>query len=153
MDLPPRPHRGRPTGSVRVSPIGSADRRCDDASMAQTLVVVDDDPGFRSLIRRLLNVSGFDVVGDAGDGCEALRLTRRLRPDIVLLDIQMPGPDGFSVARELLREPRPPAVVLTSGRSAEDYGDRITGCTGVAGFLPKDQLSGVLLQELIEGRS
>ena len=60
--------------------------------------------GFRSLAGRLLNASGFDVVGDAADGEEALTVTRRLHPDIVLLDVQMPGQNGFSVARQLLQE-------------------------------------------------
>src|SRR5215218_5058369 len=82
--------------------------------MGQTVVVVDDDPGFRSLVGRLLNATGFDVVGDAADGEEALAVTRRLHPDIVLLDVQMPGRDGFSVARQLLRESTSVAVVLTS---------------------------------------
>ena len=53
-------------------------------------MVVDDDPGFRSVVGRLLNESGFDVVGDAVDGDEALTVTRRLRPDSVLIDVQMP---------------------------------------------------------------
>ena len=85
--------------------------------MGQTVVVVDDNPGFRSLIGQLLNATGFDVIGDAADGAEALAVTRRLHPDIVLLDVQMPGRDGFSVARQLVRESTSLAVVLTSGRS------------------------------------
>ena len=120
--------------------------------MGQTVVVVDDDPGFRSLVGRLLNASGFDVVGDAADGEEALTVTRRLHPDIVLLDVQMPGQDGFSVARQLLQESTSLAVVLTSGRSLEDYGHQITSCAGIAGFLPKDELSGPGLQDLIDGQ-
>jgi two-component system response regulator DegU len=120
--------------------------------VGQTVVVVDDDPGFRSLVGRLLNASGFDVVGDAADGEEALTVTRRLHPDIVLLDVQMPGQDGFSVARQLLQESTSLAVVLTSGRSLEDYGHQITSCEGIAGFLPKDELSGPGLQDLIDGQ-
>jgi DNA-binding NarL/FixJ family response regulator len=121
--------------------------------MGQTVVVVDDDPGFRSLIGRLLNATGFDVVGDAADGEEALAVTRRLHPDIVLLDVQMPGRDGFSVARQLVRESTSMAVVLTSGRSVEDYGHQITSCEGIAGFLLKDELSGPGLRDLIDGQS
>ena len=75
--------------------------------MGQTVVVVDDDPGFRSLVGRLLNASGFDVVGDAADGEEALTVTRRLHPDIVLLDVQMPGKTGSPSLASFCRN-RPP---------------------------------------------
>jgi CheY-like chemotaxis protein len=126
---------------------------CDDRTMAQTVVVVDDDPGFRSLSRQLLNESGFQVIGDAASASEALTVVRRQRPDLVLLDVQMPGEDGFSVAAELLQEPLPPAVVLTSGRSLEDYGRRIEDCAGIAGFIPKGELSGSGLRDLVDGWS
>ena len=118
--------------------------------MARTVIVVDDDPGFRLLAGQLLTDSGFTVVGDAGDGYQAVAVARELRPDIVLVDIQMPGPDGFWVARQLLAEAMPPTVVLTSGRSSGDYGDAIHRCRGVAGFLPKADLSGASLRDLVD---
>jgi CheY-like chemotaxis protein len=118
--------------------------------MGTTVVVIDDDPGFRSLAGQLLTASGFTVVGNAGDGHEAVAVARRLRPDVVLLDVQMPGPDGFWVARQLLAEAAPPVVVLTSGRSSGDYGDAPGRCPGVAGFLAKADLSGPALRQLID---
>jgi CheY-like chemotaxis protein len=118
--------------------------------MLRTVVVVDDDAAFRSLATQLLLESGFSVVGNAADGYEALVVTRQLRPDVVLLDIQMPGQDGFCVAGRLLAEDTPPVVVLTSGRSSDDYGDALTGCPGVAGFLAKDDLSAASLRQLVE---
>jgi CheY-like chemotaxis protein len=118
--------------------------------MRTTVVVVDDDPGFRSLAGQLLTESGFTVVGSAADGHQAVAVARRLKPDIVLLDVQMPGPDGFRVARQLLAEAAPPVVVLTSGRSSGDYGDARTRCPGVAGFLAKADLSGPSLRQLID---
>jgi DNA-binding NarL/FixJ family response regulator len=118
--------------------------------MARTVIVVDDDPGFRLLAGQLLTDSGFTVVGDAGDGYQAVAVARKLRPDIVLVDIQMPGPDGFWVARQLLAEATPPTVVLISGRSSGDYGDAIHRCRGVAGFLPKADLSGASLRDLVD---
>jgi CheY-like chemotaxis protein len=117
--------------------------------MGTTVLVVDDDPGFRSLAGQVLTASDFTVVGNAGDGHEAVTVARRLRPDVVLLDVQMPGPDGFWVARQLLAEAAPPVVVLTSGRSSGDYGEAGTRCPGVAGFLAKADLSGPALRQLI----
>jgi CheY-like chemotaxis protein len=118
--------------------------------MGTTVVVVDDDPGFRSLGGQLLTESGFTVVGHAADGYQAVALVRRLRPDIVLLDVQMPARDGFWVARQLLTEAAPPVVVLVSGRSSGDYGDARTRCPGIAGFLAKADLSGPALRQLID---
>src|SRR5215212_11423572 len=121
--------------------------------MGTTVFVVDDDPGFRWLAGQLLTESGFAVVGIAGDGHEAVAVARRLRPEVVLLDVQMPGPDGFWVARQLLAEAAPPVVVLTSGRSSADYGDALTRCPGVGGFLAKAHLSGPSLRQLVDASS
>jgi CheY-like chemotaxis protein len=118
--------------------------------MGPTVVVVDDDPGFRSLAAQLLTESGFTVVGNAADGHQAVAVARRLRPDIVLLDVQMPGPDGFWVARQLRAQAAPPLVVLTSGRSSGDYGDAPTRSPGIGGFLAKADLSGPSLRQLID---
>jgi CheY-like chemotaxis protein len=66
--------------------------------MRPTLLIVDDHSGFRSLARRLLTAGGFEVVGEAADGHAAITATHTLRPDVVLLDIQLPDIDGFEVA-------------------------------------------------------
>ena len=67
------------------------------------MVIVDDHPGFRSSARALLEAAGFEVVGEAGDGASGLATVDRLRPRIVLLDIQLPDIDGFAVAERLAR--------------------------------------------------
>jgi DNA-binding NarL/FixJ family response regulator len=118
--------------------------------MVSTVVVVDDDPGFRSLAAQLLTAGGFTVVGAAGDARQAVALSRRLHPDIVLLDIQMPGRDGFWVAGQLLDDATPPRVVLTSGRGGGDYGYALTRCPGITGFLPKADVSGAALRHLLD---
>jgi CheY-like chemotaxis protein len=124
---------------------------CDDSEVAAALVlVVDDHAGFRRLARRVLERSGFRVA-EAADGAEALTQAARLRPDAVLLDIQLPDVDGFAVARSLAETDRPPPVVLTSTREAADYGDRIGASSAVA-FLPKTALSGAALNALLERR-
>jgi DNA-binding NarL/FixJ family response regulator len=112
---------------------------CDDEGMRPTLLIVDDHPGFRSLARRLLAAGGFEVVGEAADGHAAVDAARELRPDVVLLDIQLPDLDGFEVAERLHDSPTGPAVVLTSTRDSaaprQPHG-RADG-RGRAGLLPE----------------
>ena len=64
-------------------------------------MLIDDDPDFRYLLRRLLELRDFTVVGEAGEGATALHMALRLQPDAVTLDFRMPGADGDSVAPEL----------------------------------------------------
>jgi DNA-binding NarL/FixJ family response regulator len=113
-----------------------------------TVLIVDDHAGFRVAARTLLEAEGFSVVGEAGDAAQAMSQTARLRPDVVLLDIQLPGQDGFVVAERLAHCPDPPAVVLISSRDASTYGQRLAG-TPARGFLPKRALSGAALAQLV----
>ena len=92
-----------------------------------TVLIVDDHEGFRHAARRLLEAEGFDVVGEAIDGVEALAEAERLRPGVVLVDIQLPGADGFAVAELLAATLSPPVVVLISSREAAAYGPRLRG--------------------------
>jgi DNA-binding NarL/FixJ family response regulator len=116
--------------------------------MAQRVLIVDDHRGFRQLARRLVQEVGLNVVGEASNGAEALLEERRLRPDIVLLDIQLPDLDGFTVARSLSAVSAPPSVVLISTRDASDYGPRIDGC-GALGFISKAKLTAASLSALL----
>ena len=118
--------------------------------MRPTLLIVDDHPGFRSLARRLLEARGFSVVGEAADGLEAVAVARELRPDVVLLDIQLPGIDGFEVTARLADGEAGPVVVLTSIRDRADYGERVERC-GARGFIPKAELSGAALWAFLGG--
>lgn len=82
------------------------------------IVVVDDEPLARERLRRLvLEFPGYEVVGEAGSGAQALEVIRAQQPDVVLLDIRMPGMDGLQVARHLAEEKTPPAVVFTTAFS------------------------------------
>ena len=67
-------------------------------AMALTVLIVDDHPSFRASARVLLEAEGFDVIGEAADGTSGIAEARRLRPDLVLLDVQLPDIDGFDVA-------------------------------------------------------
>jgi DNA-binding NarL/FixJ family response regulator len=118
--------------------------------MRPTLLIVDDHAGFRSLARRLLTSGGFEVVGEASDGHAAVTAARRLRPDVVLLDIQLPDLDGFEVTARLADGGAGPVVVLTSTRDRADYGERVAQ-SGARGFLPKAELSAAALQAFLRG--
>src|SRR5919109_2380418 len=117
--------------------------------MAGRAIVVDDHAAFRSSARRLLELAGYEVVGEAGDGSSALALARELEPELVLLDIALPDMSGFDVA-EALAGGRS-TVVLVSSRSAADLGSRATG-SGARGFIPKDRLSEEALREVVGER-
>jgi DNA-binding NarL/FixJ family response regulator len=124
--------------------------------MAVRVLIVDDHAPFRALARMLLVADGFEVVGEAADGAGALRAARQLEPDVVVLDVQMPGVDGFGVdgfgvAEALAGQAPAPAVVLVSSRSRTDYGRRVDD-SGAQGFIAKAELSGAALRFVLEGR-
>ena len=112
-------------------------------------LIVDDNPGFRATARLLLEAEGWDVA-EAGTGVAGVETAGRIRPDFVLLDLQLPDIDGFEVAQRLASLERPPAVILTSSRDGADYGSLIAAST-VRGFIPKGELSGVAIRVLLTG--
>jgi DNA-binding NarL/FixJ family response regulator len=111
-------------------------------------LIVDDHPNFRSLARRLLEMEGYVVVGEAKDGVSAVAAAITLQPELVLLDIQLPDCDGFQVARDLKEHAPTSQVVLVSSRDARDYGP-LLGTSPARGFISKAELSGVALAELL----
>jgi DNA-binding NarL/FixJ family response regulator len=113
-----------------------------------SVLIVDDHEGFRAWARVLLEQAGYTVLGEAADGASAIRAARRLRPGVVLLDVQLPDTDGFEVARRLSGERRSPAIVLISTRDAGDYAGRLERSCAV-GFLLKEELTGEALARLL----
>jgi len=113
-----------------------------------TVLIVDDHPTFRLTARALLEAEGFEIVGEAVDGESAVEAARRLRPELVLLDVQLPGIDGFEVARRLTSNGSSPAIVLTSSRDACDFGSLVAS-SGARGFVAKAELSGDALNALL----
>jgi two-component system response regulator EvgA len=111
--------------------------------MATTVLIVDDHPSFRSVARMLLETEGYDVVGEAPDGEAALELAGELKPDVVLLDLGLPGIDGFEVARRMAPGP---AIVLVSSRDKRDIGPLDDP---VKGFIAKGELSGDALRAVL----
>jgi DNA-binding NarL/FixJ family response regulator len=111
-----------------------------------TVLIVDDHPAFRASARKLLELDGFDVIGEAVDGASALDLARELEPELVLLDVALPDTSGFDVAEQLANAPS--KVILISSRERRDFGRRVIE-SGALGFIPKDRLSGAALNALI----
>lgn len=106
--------------------------------MAVRVLVADDHALFRAGIRKLLqSFGGIEVVGEAADGHEALRLSSTVRPDVLLMDIGMPGLNGVEAAARLTREGPPPRVIILSMHTGEEHVLRAVRA-GAAGYLLKD---------------
>lgn len=116
--------------------------------MLPSVLIVDDFAQFRRRARALLEADGFEVVGEACDGLSALAEAARLRPAVVLLDVQLPGLDGFEIAAQLAGGRDPPAVVLISSRDASAYRDRLA-VAPIRGFIAKAELSGACLAAML----
>lgn len=106
--------------------------------MAERILLVDDHPLTRSALSGLLMQHGFDVVGEADDGAEAAARAEELQPDLILLDLSMPGVDGLT-ALPRLRDAAPSCevVVLTASGTEENLLGAIRG--GAAGYLLKSE--------------
>lgn len=113
-----------------------------------TVLIVDDHADYRRSASALLEAEGFAVVGVAADGASAIEAVERLRPEVVLLDIQLPDVDGLCVAKRLAVTPDPPVVVLISSREAAAYGSRLDTAPA-RGFIAKRELSGAALAALV----
>jgi DNA-binding NarL/FixJ family response regulator len=101
------------------------------------VLVVDDDPLVRTGLRLLLDGDDVVVAGEAGDGAEAVRQVEALAPDVVLMDIRMPGIDGLAATEAIRARPDPPQVIVLTTFDADEHVMRALRA-GAAGFLLKD---------------
>jgi CheY-like chemotaxis protein len=124
---------------------------CDPGLMLRCLIV-DDSRWFLDAARDLLEREGIDVPSVASTGAEAVRQIDQLRPDVVLLDIDLGGESGFDVARRLHGDarPAPPRIILISTHAEQDYADLIAASPAV-GFLAKTALSARAIHDLLDG--
>jgi CheY-like chemotaxis protein len=111
------------------------------AAVNGSVLIVDDHPSFREAARLALETDGFIVVGAVADGESAVIETLRRQPDIVLLDVGLPGMTGFEAASRLRDADSSVAILLASSRERSDFGPLIVDC-GANGFVQKEQLSG-----------
>ena len=118
---------------------------------AVRVLVVDDAPAFRAAATSVVQrTAGFTVVGVAEDGGPALELAGALAPDLVLLDIHLPGLDGIAVCTELVRRQPGARVLLCSTYAVADLPARALTC-GALAYLPKDDLRPSVLRALWDG--
>lgn len=103
--------------------------------MDKRVAIVEDDPSQRRVLSGLLELKGYQVVAEASSGEDALALCKELRPDVVIMDINMPGMDGLEAAREI-NEESPTAVVMLSARD-DDEAVRKAYEAGAMGYLIK----------------
>ena len=111
-------------------------------------MIVDDHARFRRSARKLLELEGFAVVGEAADGATALDEVERLRPNVVLLDVGLPDASGLDLVPLLSAISE---VVLVSSRDRADVAGRV-GRSGALAFIPKDQLTGEAVLAALERR-
>ena len=106
--------------------------------MSIRVLIVDDDPLVRAGLRLMMRAApDIEVVGEAGDGAAAITHAADLRPDVILMDIRMPGTDGVTATAQLTAAPDPPRVIVLTTFDADDLVHRAVGA-GADGYLVKD---------------
>jgi CheY-like chemotaxis protein len=123
--------------------------RHDDV-VPRSVLIVDDSPPFRMTARALLEARGYAIAGTAADGAGALDAFAELRPDAVLLDVNLPDMDGMAVASALTEDLNgsAPAIVLVSTVERAALDGAVDTC-GARGFLPKSDLASPRLIDLL----
>jgi DNA-binding NarL/FixJ family response regulator len=137
---------------MRVNALGSPPRRRDDHVVTDVRVlIVDDQLPFREASRMVVEMTdGFEVAGEAVNGEEAVDMAASLRPDLVLMDVQMPGIDGLEATRRIMSLDDPPHVLVMSTHESGSYEEPALAA-GAIGFLPKSMFSMDALEEAWAG--
>ena len=113
------------------------------------VLIVDDEAPARARLRQLLAAhADVEIAGEAETGVQAMEFAAQLKPDVLLLDIQLPDIDGFEVAERLAQADDSPAVVLISTRDVSSYRRRLAR-SSVCGFVSKSELSGSAICALV----
>ncbi len=109
------------------------------------VLIVDNDEATRDTLGEFLSGEGFDVVGSASNGAEAVDRASRLRPDVVLMDLRMPGIDGLEATALISANLQETQVVILTAFSDQEP-PRATEITGAASFVEKDDPLSVLIE-------
>lgn len=119
--------------------------------MPLSCLVVDDSPEFLAAAKRLLEAEGASVVGQCSSSVDAIRFAAALRPDVVLVDVELGDEDGVDLAAQLATAHADAAVILISIRDRGELGE-VMASSHVAGFLRKDDISLQAISRLASGR-
>ncbi len=114
------------------------------------VLIADDEPLFAEALEFLLAADErIEVVGRAGDGAQAVELAKELEPDLVLMDLSMPGVDGFGATEQIVGGPAPVRVLVLTG--SEDPADVAKARkAGASGYITKDQIAETLVEAILE---
>jgi DNA-binding NarL/FixJ family response regulator len=105
--------------------------------MTVKVLIVDDQEPFRMAARMVVDITdGFEVVGEAETGEDSVRMAQELAPDLVLMDVNLPGINGLDATRQILAGSSPVVVLLLSTYEEEEYAPRAAEC-GAAAYIPK----------------
>jgi DNA-binding NarL/FixJ family response regulator len=108
-----------------------------ESRVSVRVLIVDDQEPFRMAARLVVEATeGFDVVGEAETGEDSVRMAEELRPDLVLMDVNLPGINGLDATRQILAGPGGIVVLLLSTYEEEEYAPRAAEC-GAAAYIPK----------------
>jgi two-component system, NarL family, nitrate/nitrite response regulator NarL len=114
------------------------------------VLIADDHPLFAETLTALLATEPrIEVVGTAGDGKEAVRLWRKLEPDVILMDISMPVMDGFEATRRIRKEHDDACVLMLTGSNSRTDVDRARKA-GAAAYVTKDRIAAELIEAIVE---
>lgn len=118
---------GRPRGTLSL----------EDQQMSVRVLIVDDQEPFRMAARLVVEATdGFEVAGEAETGEDSVTLARELKPDLVLMDVNLPGINGLEATRRILAASGAPVVLLLSTYEEEEYAPRAAEC-GASAYIPK----------------
>jgi DNA-binding NarL/FixJ family response regulator len=106
--------------------------------VSKRLLIADDDPTVRGVIRTFVEADGYEVCGEAADGVEAIDRAAKLKPDLILLDLAMPRLNGAEAA-SILRQAMPKVPILLFTLYADDFGERLASAVGVNVVLSKPE--------------
>ena len=115
--------------------------------MATRVLIVDDQEPFRLAARMVVEATdGFEAVGEAETGEDGVRLAHELNPDLVLMDVNLPGINGLEATRQILSSTARVVILLLSTYEADEYAPRAAEC-GAAAYIPKSEFSPDRLEE------
>ena len=122
----------------------------DTRAASISVLIVDDEPLFVEMVEAMLGAErGIEVVGMAADGDEGVRLAAELEPDVIVMDISMPGKNGIDATREIkAQNPQARILILTGGASTSDIDE--ARLAGAAAYLTKDRIAVDFVTELRE---
>jgi DNA-binding NarL/FixJ family response regulator len=125
--------------------VGLSERSSAPSEPARRVLVVDDDPAVRNVLSHVLTDEGFDVVGAAADGAEAVALAQTLGPDTIVLDVRMPGVGGIEAARRIRPIAPDARIVMLSA-----YDDPTLQSEAIEAGASRFLIKGCALTELVE---